>query len=107
MNLYVARHGQTIYNFHNKVCGITDLELVEQGVKQAYQLSEQLLNSNINLIISSPLKRAVATAQIISEQINASYIIDSRLTEQNYGIYEGALRNNPDFKNTKKNLSYR
>lgn len=33
MKLYVARHGQTIWNAQNKVCGITDVELTEKGIE--------------------------------------------------------------------------
>ena len=38
MKLYVARHGQTIWNAQNKVCGITDVELTDKGIEQAEKL---------------------------------------------------------------------
>ena len=35
MRLYIARHGQTVWNAQNKVCGITDVDLTEKGIEQA------------------------------------------------------------------------
>ena len=65
--LYVARHGQTVWNAENKVCGITDVELTEKGKQQAKDLACQVSCYDINFIISSPLKRAVETSKIVSE----------------------------------------
>ncbi len=39
MNLYIARHGQTVWNAQNKVCGITDVDLTEKGIEQAKALA--------------------------------------------------------------------
>ena len=95
--LYVARHGQTIWNAENRVCGITDVDLTTKGKEQAKALAHEVGNKSIDLIISSPLKRAVETSKIISDICNIPYEIDERLIEQNYGIYEGVDRKNQDF----------
>lgn len=68
--LYVARHGQTKWNALNKVCGITDLDLTEKGIEQAKTLACRAQEKDINLIITSPLKRAVETSKIVSEFCN-------------------------------------
>lgn len=56
MKLYVARHGQTIWNAQNKVCGITDVELTDEGIEQAEKLVS-ILPEDIDVIISCPLRR--------------------------------------------------
>ncbi len=107
MYIYAARHGETEYNAQNRICGLTDLDLTEHGVKQAEILAEKALAKDIDLIISSPLKRAVATSNIIAEKLKVSVIIDQRLIEQNYGIYEGKDRFDEGFLNNKRNFAYR
>ena len=105
--LYIARHGQTIWNVQNKVCGITDVELTEKGREQAKALASAVADKNINVIISSPLKRAVETSKIVSEICNIPMETDERLIEQNYGIYEGVDRKNEEFLSNKRNFAYK
>lgn len=105
--LYIARHGQTVWNTQNKVCGITDIELTEKGREQAKALASAVADKNINVIISSPLKRAVETSRIVSDMYNIPIKIDVRLIEQNYGVYEGVDRNNEAFLNNKRNFAYK
>lgn len=107
MKLYVARHGQTIWNVQNKVCGITDVKLTEKGVEQAKKLAYEVQNYNVDMIISSPLKRAMETSKIVAEKCNIAIQIEERLIEQNYGIYEGIDRKNEEFLNNKRNFAYR
>lgn len=105
--LYIARHGQTIWNAQNKVCGITDVELTEKGIEQATALARVIVDKKIDLIISSPLKRAIKTSKIVSEICNIPMEIDARLIEQNYGIYEGVDRKEEAFLNNKRNFAYK
>lgn len=107
MKLFVARHGQTIWNIQNKVCGVTDVELTEEGINQANELADKVQNYDISLIISSPLKRAVQTSRIVAYKNNIDLQIDNDLVEQNYGIYEGADRNNLSFLSNKMNFAYK
>lgn len=106
MKIYVARHGQTEWNKDNKVCGRTDISLTNIGIEQAKNLAQKLSSQNIDVIISSPLKRAVQTSEIISKTCNAPIVIDKRLIEQNYGIYEGVDRKMENFLKNKKNFAY-
>lgn len=105
--LYVARHGQTTWNSQNKVCGITDVELTEHGKEQAKALAHEVQKISIDIIISSPLKRAIDTSKIVSEICNIPFETDERLIEQNYGIYEGVDRKEEAFLNNKRCFVYK
>ena len=90
MNLYVVRHGETIWNVERKVQGITDIPLTENGRKDAEDLQELISTLNIDVVISSPLERARETAKIL---VNNSLPIntDERIKERDWGMNEGAL----------------
>ena len=45
--LYVARHGQTVWNAENRVCGITDVDLTTKGKEQAKALAHEIGNKSI------------------------------------------------------------
>lgn len=107
MKLYVARHGQTQWNAENKVCGRTDLPLTEVGITQAEALAEKTADLGIDLILTSPLQRAHTMAQIIARRCGAEVLTDERLIEQNYGIFEGVDRKNPDFLANKRQFAVR
>jgi len=107
MKLYVARHGQTRWNEENKVCGRTDQPLTEVGIGQAEALAEKTANLGIDLILSSPLLRAYRMAQMISARCGAEVRVEQRLIEQNYGIFEGVDRQNPDFLANKRQFAVR
>ena len=90
MNLYVVRHGETIWNVEKKVQGITDIPLTENGKKEAEELQELISTLNIDIVISSPLERARETARILVDSklpINT----DDRIKERDWGMNEGAL----------------
>jgi probable phosphoglycerate mutase len=92
LKIFYTRHGETEWNAKNIVCGITDIPLSEKGLEQAKALSEAVLCTEIDMIISSPMQRALTTANIVSKRIEKSVTIDKRLTEWNYGNYEGLDR---------------
>ena len=106
MKLYVTRHGQTQWNQINLVCGVSDIELNEKGIGQARRLTSDLKEYSIDGIYSSPLIRARQTAEIISKELGVPVIIDQRLFEQNYGIYEGTIRGTEEFLKLKKQFAY-
>lgn len=107
MKLYVARHGETSWNVQDRVCGLTDVELTERGRAQAKELSKAVGKLHVDLILASPLKRAVETGRIIAEENGIPIELEELLVEQNYGIYEGTDRRNPDFLANKRNFAYR
>lgn len=107
MKLYVARHGQTQWNAENRICGRTDLPLTDVGISQAEALAEKAAPLGIDLIVSSPMLRAHHMARIVGERCGAEVMVDERLIEQNYGIYEGLDRKNPDFLANKRQFAVR
>lgn len=66
MEILLTRHGQTEWNVLKKVQGKADIELNEKGIQQAEETREILKNEKIDLILCSPLKRAIQTAEIIN-----------------------------------------
>ena len=107
MHLYVARHGQTQWNLENRVCGRTDLPLTEDGWKQAWLLAERTKGLKIDVIISSPMLRARQTAEPVADIHGLEILMDDRLIEQDYGIYEGADRKDPAFQANKRLFAFR
>ena len=107
MHLYVARHGETLWNTLNKVCGRTDLPLTEEGFRQARLLAERVEQLPIDMIISSPMLRARQTAEPAAKRKNLPILTDDRLIEQNYGIYEGVDRQDPGFLANKRQFAFR
>ena len=101
--IYFARHGQTIWNVENKICGVIDIELTEKGHRQAEELAEKILEegTHIDEIICSPLVRAAETARHISEVTGVPMRVEQRLTEQNFGKYEGTPRDGEEFERAK------
>lgn len=89
MILYVVRHGETEKNKYGLIQGQTECDLSNNGIEKAKELIPIVRNLKIDVVISSPLKRAYDTASIITEgkyPIN----IDDRLIERNWGLCEGA-----------------
>ncbi len=107
MTIYVARHGQSVFNLQNKVCGITDVELTDKGFEQAKKLADLIHSENIDLILTSPLKRAFDTSKIISERCNIPIQIETMLIEQNYGVYEGVDRSDENFLANKRQFAFK
>ena len=95
--IYVTRHGQTDWNVQKKVMGRCDEPLNETGLKQAEETKNSLLNTNIDIIICSPLKRAKQTAEIINEGRNIPIIYDERIIERDFGEFEGKQTKDFDF----------
>lgn len=89
MILYVVRHGETEKNKYGLIQGQTECDLSKNGIEKAKELIPVVRNLKIDVVISSPLKRAYDTASIITEgkyPIN----IDDRMIERNWGLCEGA-----------------
>ena len=81
MEILLTRHGQTEWNLLKKVQGKADIELNEKGIEQARKTRDYLKNEKIDLILCSPLKRAIQTAGIINQGRNIKTIIDERVIE--------------------------
>ena len=98
--VYFVRHGQTIWNVENKICGATDIALTELGHKQAIETGKKILEEGIKAdeILYSPLIRAKDTALHISEITGIPAREELRLKEQNFGRFESTPRDGAEFK---------
>ena len=90
--IYLIRHGQTDWNVERKIQGQTDIPLNSNGKQQAEEAANEIANLKIDRIISSDLSRAKETAEIINKKVGAKITFDKRLREQNFGKYEGCLK---------------
>ena len=91
--IYFIRHGETDWNIEKKTQGHTDIPLNDNGKKQALVLANKIKKIKINKIISSDLKRAMETAEIIGKFLKCnSFETDKKIREFNYGTLEGICR---------------
>ena len=107
MKIYVVRHGETNENISKMMQGNMDTELNDAGRKQAYDLVKKVASCDVDLIFSSPLKRAYDTAKIIAQ--GKRIVVDERLKSRNHGEFQGISRNEinlKDYWNIKKNIRY-
>lgn len=87
--LYLARHGETLWNKTQRLQGQLDSKLTELGKMQSLKIADTLATKNINLIISSPLGRAVETAGICQQKLKLTHQTSASLMERNLGDWQG------------------
>ncbi len=87
--LLLVRHGATAWNDEHRIIGRSDLPLSANGMEQAKQLANKLSMESIDTILSSDLKRAAETAEIIAEPGGHAVGYDARLRELDFGLWEG------------------
>jgi broad specificity phosphatase PhoE len=86
---YCLRHGATDWNRQGRFQGRTDNPLNDDGIAQAHAAAEKLRNVELGLVVSSPLLRAVQTAEIIANVVSKTVTIDQGLIELDFGSFEG------------------
>ena len=99
-NIYFTRHGETVWNVENKICGMTDSPLTARGQQQARQLGALVRDSGLHIdeILYSPLSRAADTALAVAAATGLPARVEPRLREQCFGRFEGTSpRNSPEF----------
>ena len=86
-NLFLIRHGQSIYNLENRFTGWKDVELTDLGIAQATEAGKILSKITFDLCYTSNLKRAQNTLNLILEKMNQNpkIIKDEALNERDYG----------------------
>jgi len=70
----IIRHGETDWNSSGKLQGCEDIELNDLGRKQAIETSRYFETEKWDVVVSSPLKRAYETAQIIADRLSIPVI---------------------------------
>lgn len=83
---YFLRHGETDWNRQRIYQGQTDIPLNEEGIRQAHAAKAFVRNEPIARLVSSPLKRAKKTAQIINEALCVDHILHDGLQEGHLGV---------------------
>ncbi len=99
--VYVIRHGVTDWHAERKVLGQRDIALNKDGIKQAQAVAAALADIALGEIISSPLLRAVQTAEILAERKGGAITRDPRLSDFRVGKWEamsyGEVAKLPDY----------
>ncbi len=92
-DFYIFRHGETDYNKERRWqgCGL-DPFLNETGIQQARELTKLLSDKNLQIIYTSPLKRALQTAEIVNETLHLPIELIPDLREGCFGEVEGMLK---------------
>ena len=94
IKLVIVRHGQSIWNLENKFTGWTDVDLSENGIKEAKEAGKILKSKNykFDIAYTSLLKRAQDTLKYILEELNETNIEikeSYKLNERHYGALQG------------------
>jgi uncharacterized phosphatase len=86
----LLRHGQTDWNIDFRLQGTTDIPLNETGRRQAAEVAEHINPADWDAIVSSPLSRAVDTAEAVAQRIGLTRsAVEPLLMERAFGIGEG------------------
>ena len=87
--LFLIRHGETLWTKEKRYQGHTDTDLTPHGKRQARALARRLRSVTFDAIYSSPLKRAHETAAILARAAGARFQMDAGLKEISFGDWEG------------------
>jgi broad specificity phosphatase PhoE len=90
--VYLARHGRTALNADGRLRGLSDPPLDPVGQSEIQRLAEDLARFAPTLVITSPLQRAVSTAEAIAAAARIPVVIDKRLNDRDYGPWTGQPR---------------
>jgi len=85
----VIRHGQTAYNVERRYAGSIDVPLNEKGIEDAKNAAIRLMDLDFDIVITSKLKRAIQTAELLVAGRNLQIIQNELCNERNYGKMQG------------------
>ncbi len=88
----LVRHGQTERSAAGAYSGRLDVPLTPAGREQAATAARRLASAGVDAVVTSPLARARDTAQAIADACGVPVTVDERLTEVDYGPFEGLDR---------------
>lgn len=91
MEIYIVRHGETIWNKEKRLQGTSDIELNEEGRRLAKETGKNLWNVKFDAVYASSLKRAYQTAELIMLGRQIPVIRDDRIREIGFGVLEGKI----------------
>jgi broad specificity phosphatase PhoE len=98
--VYVVRHGETLWSTSGQHTGTTDIPLTDEGIRQADLLGKRLAGHEFVRVLTSPLGRARETCRLAG--LGAGALVREDLREWDYGEYEGLTspqirEGNPDW----------
>ena len=88
--IVLIRHGETDWNRQYRFQGRTDVPLNDEGTAQAERLAERLASWPVEVVYSSPLQRALATARSVGGPHGLTPVALEDLVEVNFGGWEGS-----------------
>jgi broad specificity phosphatase PhoE len=89
VTLVLARHGETVWHAENRYAGTSDIDLTSNGVLQAERLAGWTRSRGIATVVSSPVRRAIETAEPAALAAGVALTIVEDLREVGFGIAEG------------------
>jgi probable phosphoglycerate mutase len=90
--IYLIRHGATILSAEDRFAGATDVDLSDEGRRQAEALALRLSDDHITAVYCSPLRRTIETAMIVARPQGLTPIPRDGLREINHGRWESLRR---------------
>ena len=90
--VYLIRHGATILSAEDRFAGATDVDLSDEGRRQAEALALRLSDDRIAAVYCSPMKRTIETATIIGRPQGLTPVLRDGLREINHGRWESLRR---------------
>lgn len=92
MKIFLIRHGETDWNKQGRFQGREDIELNENGIRQAQNCGRALAGENFAAVITSPLSRARRTAEMIAGHLGVNnIIIEEGIIERDFSKLAGLL----------------
>lgn len=92
MNIYVMRHGTTVWNEIGRIQGRLSNRLSKDGIKLVEKTANEIKKIKFDVIYSSPVMRTMQTANIANRNLGLKIIKDERLTEINQGKFAGRFK---------------
>jgi probable phosphoglycerate mutase len=87
--IFLIRHGETDWNVEKRLQGHLDIDLNRAGERQAAALASAMQGHELDVVISSDLKRALRTARAVANLHGLEVQLDRGLRERAYGAFEG------------------
>jgi len=91
MKLFLIRHGETAWNKDERFRGRTNIPLNDNGILQARLTAKFLFKYKIDVIYSSPMLRALQTAEEINRERDIEIRVDEGFADMDFGQWEGMM----------------
>ncbi len=92
MLIHCIRHGQSTSNAEGRVQGQLDVPLSDLGLRQSEAVAQALAGLPVDALYSSPLRRAMETAELLAARLHLPIRTDPRLMEIHAGVFQGQRR---------------